>query len=499
MNMQKKLNIILVILLVVLVSLISFGGIYYKNKNVMNNRIPSYMLGADLTGYRRVIISPSETTNSTTDEDSTEGNNTAVGNENATDSQNNSVGDSNNTIANETENGNNNDTKSNYIKTAEIIRKRLKTLDVENFTVSCNEDTGKIEIDLPEDDRTDIILSDLAETGKFEITDADTEEVLMDNSDVRSVKLAEETSSILTTEVLNINFNAKGTNKFKNITKKYQNTVTDNTSNETQNSTNESVGGTENSNENTNDSTENSSESTSSNSQIKISIDGSEILSTYFSEIVENGQLSLNIGYKSSMTQEQIYSAQNLCAIIGNEPLPIEYTVEENAYIAPETDESEMKAIIYIEIAIGLVLALYMVAKFRINGIMQTIINMGYIAILLIVIRLANVYVSTSGILAILISYIASYVFGFILLKSMNGKTDLTKKEIAKLLKNVSRKYTLILIPALIISIVSSLTKWVSLYSFGMILFWGIIISFIYNILLSKYLVKSDLDEEEKK
>ena len=98
MKMQKKLNIILVILLVVLVSLISFGGIYYKNKNVMNNRIPSYILGADLTGYRRVIVSPSETTNSTTDENSTEGNNTAVSDENATDSQSNSVVDSNNTI-----------------------------------------------------------------------------------------------------------------------------------------------------------------------------------------------------------------------------------------------------------------------------------------------------------------------------------------------------------------------------------------------------------------
>ena len=266
------------------------------------------------------------------------------------------------------------------------------------------------------------------------------------------------------------------------------------TENSTDNSTSENTEETSESNENTTD----SSKSTSSNSKVKISIDDSEILSTYFSEIVENGTLSLNIGYKSSMTDEQIYSAQNLCAIIENDPLPIEYTVEENAYIAPETDENEMYAIIYIEIAIALALALYMIAKYRIKGVMQTIINIGYVAVLLLVIRLANVYISTSGILAILISYVTSYIFGYILLKNIYKKDDLTKKEIAKMLKYVYRKYSLILIPILIISIVSSLTKWISLYSFGMILFWGIIISLIYNILLSKFLVKSNINEENK-
>ena len=41
MKIQRKLNTILVILLIVLVSLISFGGIYYKNKNAMDNRVPN--------------------------------------------------------------------------------------------------------------------------------------------------------------------------------------------------------------------------------------------------------------------------------------------------------------------------------------------------------------------------------------------------------------------------------------------------------------------------
>lgn len=472
MKIQKRLNVILVILLVVLVSIISFGGIYYKNKNSMKNRVPDYILGADLTGYRRVVISPSEDKKDNETENETETNTSEDSESENTTDENVTEGESANT-------------STNYKKTAEIIRKRLKTLDVENFTVSCNEDTGKIEIDLPEDDRTDMILSDITEVGKFEIKDADTNEILIDNSDIRNAKLTEQTSSSSVYEVLNINFTTKGTNKFKNITEKYQNTVSEsNSSSDNETSSDENA-----ESENTEETNNDSSESTSSH-QVKISIDDSELLTTSFSEIVDNGQLSLTMGYKSSMTQDQIYGAQNICAIVGNDPLPIQYEVKENAYIAPETDESEMKGIIYIEIAIGLVLALYMIAKFRMQGIMQTIVNIGFMALLLIVIRLANVSISTSGIIACIVSYITSYIYGYILLKNLKENKDLNSKEINKLLKKVSRKYSLIIVPILIISIVSCLTKWVSLYSFGMIIFWGIIISFIYNILISKFLIK---------
>ena len=448
MKIQKRLNVILVILLVVLVSIISFGGIYYKNKNSMKNRVPDYILGADLTGYRRVVISPSEDKKDNETENETETNTSEDSESENTTDENVTEGESTNT-------------STNYKKTAEIIRKRLKTLDVENFTVSCNEDTGKIEIDLPEEDRTDMILSDITEVGKFEIKDADTNEILIDNSDIRNAKLTEQTSSSSVYEVLNINFTTKGTNKFKNITEKYQNTVSEsNSSSDNETSSDENA-----ESENTEETNNDSSESTSSH-QVKISIDDSELLTTSFSEIVDNGQLSLTMGYKSSMTQDQIYGAQNICAIVGNDPLPIQYEVKENAYIAPETDESEMKGIIYIEIAIGLVLALYMIAKFRMQGIMQTIVNIGFMALLLIVIRLANVSISTSGIIACIVSYITSYIYGYILLKNLKENKDLNGKEINKLLKKVSRKYSLIIVPILIISIVSCLTKWVSLYSF---------------------------------
>lgn len=469
MKIQKKLNIVLTILIVVLVSLISFGGIYYKNKNAYSNKLPNYILGADLTGYRRVILNPENTNDSSTQDENDTTNETA------------NTSDSNNTenTNDANESTNSIDNSSNYAKSAEIIRARLKALGIENYTVSCNKNTGKIEMNLPEDDRTDVILSDIVETGKFKITDSDTGDVLIDNSDVRSASLTEQTSSSSSYEVLNINFTTKGANKFKNITEKYQNNVS------------------ESSNENSsNDENSSSDNESSSNKKVKISIDDSELLSTTFSEIVDNGQLSLTMGYSSSMTDEQKNSAKNLCAIIENDSLPVEYKVEENSYVAPEMDANQIKAMICIEGAIALILALYMIIKFRIQGLMQTIISIGYIAILLIVIRLANVSITTAGICAVLVSYITSYIYGYMLLKNIYGKKDLSKKEISKLLKKISQKYCLVLIPILIITIIYCLTKWTSLYSFGMIMFWGIIISIIYNILLSKFLIRTNIEEK---
>ena len=56
MKAQKILNVVLVILIIVLVSVISFGGIYYKDKNKMSNHLPDYIMGTDLKGYRQVSL-----------------------------------------------------------------------------------------------------------------------------------------------------------------------------------------------------------------------------------------------------------------------------------------------------------------------------------------------------------------------------------------------------------------------------------------------------------
>jgi len=60
MKVEKSLKIILIILLIVLISLISFVGIFVQKGNRVNNILPEFKLGTDLTGSRHISIQPSK-------------------------------------------------------------------------------------------------------------------------------------------------------------------------------------------------------------------------------------------------------------------------------------------------------------------------------------------------------------------------------------------------------------------------------------------------------
>ena len=56
MKLQKKINIVIILLAIVLVSIISFVGVYKKYQNRMVNVIPKYNIGTNLDGHRKAVI-----------------------------------------------------------------------------------------------------------------------------------------------------------------------------------------------------------------------------------------------------------------------------------------------------------------------------------------------------------------------------------------------------------------------------------------------------------
>ena len=125
-------------------------------------------------------------------------------------------------------------------------------------------------------------------------------------------------------------------------------------------------------------------------------------------------------------------------AIIENEPLPLKYAINGNTYIESSVDENTLNILIYALIIIALIIAFVLIIKYRAIGILQVILSVGYIGLLLIVIRFANVVVSLDGILSILVCYVINSVFAFMISKVLSNK-DLTKKESKKLVDNVIR------------------------------------------------------------
>lgn len=460
MKAQKKLSIVLILLLIILISIISFVGIFYQDKNQMVNRIPAYSLGTDLSGYRKIIL--------TVDEDDEENTEDIL-------------------------------TYDNFVKSASVIKSRLKSMGIEDYTVRCDEAVGQIEITIPENDQTEYILSDITQKGKFEIRNTANEEVLMNNDDIRSVKVEVLPSSynVGTSSIyMNINFNNAGSKKFKNITRDYQNVVSNDTAdnsvaeNETveneveNNSTNEAVYN-ETTSETSNEVSEATAEDKDDTTEIGLYIDGTSMMTTSFSEIIDNGVMSLSLGSSTSKDQTRTlkYQAESLAAILENDEMPIQYSVTGNVYVSSPIEQNTINVLIGIGICIALIMLIVAIIKYKSKGIIVSVCMIGFIALYLLILRYTNVIITLEGIFSIGLVFVINYIFNIMILNRLQNNVEKT------FTKSLT-KFVLSMIPMLILAIVCCFASWMSLFSFGMILFWGLVTSVIYNLIITRAFFK---------
>lgn len=444
MRKNKGIKLTFIILMIILLAMISFIGIYVQDKNEMKNILPEYLLGKDLKGYRKVELKVNDEVEKTIRYD-------AEGKEIADTDTQTQVATTQEIKVNKEENL----TKENYQKTKEIIEKRLNTMQIKDYIIRQDVTNGNMVLELPEDNNTDRIVGQLYLQGKFEMIDNETNEVLMTNADLKSVKGGYGTNSTGTTVVfINIQFNKEGTEKFKNITNTYiQTTVTK------ENAENE----------------ENKEETVTK--QIAIKIDDSTLLTTYFEEEVSNGLLQLSVGSSNTSTAEQlqdyVLEANSMAALLNAGKMPIVYKVEQNKYIHSTITMNETKVVIALVTSIIVVGIIYAIIKYKAKGMLASISFVGYIALLLIALRYFNVEISIGGIIAILFNIMLSYAMVIHILKQ--GQV-----------LEVIKKYSLLCIPTLIIAIVFTFMN----VAMGVVLFWGIIISLLYHIIVTNIVLK---------
>lgn len=450
MKINKTLKITLITLIVILLSIISFVGIYVKDKGRMVNTVKNYTLGMDLEGSRKVELDVDDSKETIKYD--------AEGKEiPSTDTE---------TEAARTEEKPVNDetvlVKENYKTVKSIIQKRLKTMGVSNYEIRLNEENGKMQVNIPENDNTDTIVAQLASQGNFEIVDKDTDEVLMTNDDLKSVKSGYGTTSYGTTAIfVNIEFNKEGTEKFKNITNTYVETK----------SKNEETG-----------------EETTTTKEITLKLDGETILTTHFDEEIANGILQLSVGSSSSSTAEELQTslvnANNLAALLNNGKMPVVYEIETNQYVASEIENCNIALFISLAIVVLTVGMIYLIIKYKVNGILASISIVGYIATLLLVLRYTNTIITIYGLIAIVLSILVTYITMLKILKN-NIKTENMKEAFKKAMLEV----VLIIVPIIIIAVIFAFNSWLPISSFGMVIFWGIAISLLYNIIVTRTLL----------
>ena len=454
MKFEQKLKIIVLILIIVLVSLMSFGGLFIQNNGKMVNLLPNYIKGMDLKGYRYITLEVAE------DE------------EHNHDNEEEKVEESAQTAEQQTEV----DAKKDFINAKKIIEKRLKEMNVAQYTVAQDEQTGRVVINMVEDTATDTVIQYLYTTGNLTIEDPDGN-VLLDSSQIKQVKTMYANTNNGTSIYLNIEFNNEGKEILRNISNEYR--IPENTEEDTEEKA-----------------TENVEENTEESKEVTIKIDGAKVLSTQFEKEITNGSIQLSVGgATTSQAELQTYAkeAGYVEKILNNGALPVEYEVTANRYVKSNITADTYPIGIIVLTVIVLGAMIYLIVRYKKNGLLSSIAYIGYIAVLLLVIRYTNVIITIEGIFGLIISLAINYIINIYILNYINKATD--KEEVETNFNRGFVKISIALIPVLILSVILILTSWLQIYSFAMIIFWGLAIAIIWNIILTKTLILNSIKE----
>ena len=434
-NTLKKITIVLLILLI---SLISFMGIYQKQLNRMVNILPEYKVGMDFGEIREVRLDVSNATETKyfdengvevdePEEDSEESNITsrevAVNPEEALNAE-------------------------NYAIVKDIMLKRLDTIGATEYHLRQDEN-GYFAIEFPENENTSLYIDTIATTGKFEIKDNETSEILLNNNNIKDATVVTYPGETGTATVyLIINFNKEGKEKLEEISNVYVQTTDD--------------------------------EGNTTTKNVLITLDDETIMNTYFGQTMTTGQIQIPIGNATSSESAlstYIAQAQLIASVLKHGNLPITYEITyEN--ILSSTIRQDAKQILTIIVGVVIIIAVaYMIVRYN-NGLLLGLSWIGFIACLLLVLRFTNSIISLNSIVATVIICVFDYIFLNAILHNKKGRA----------FKEIMVNYAMIGIPMYIIAVVFTFARMTTVSSFGIALFWGSILMMIYNLVITKNL-----------
>ena len=439
--MDRRLKITFIILLIILLSIVSFVGLFVQNTKFMENILPKYQLGMALDGYRNISVKASDEKETIYyDKDG-------------------------NKVEKEAEDGTSEEvpvnseevlTKENFEKTKKIIEDRFTDLGVSEYYIRLNEQNGEITVQLPENSLTNTYSQFIYTKGKFTIEDEDGQ-VLLDNSNLDGVQAAYANTSSGVSVYLNFKFKKDSIEKLREISTTYVKSTDEDGKDTTK--------------------------------QVNINIDGNTLVTTSFSEEITNEFLQLTLGTSTDNDTISSYLEQgsNIAILLDNGVLPIEYEVEQNRFIKSDItiDDFVIPAII---VAVILALAfIFAIVKYKKLGLLAAISYIGYIAVLLLIVRFTNLVITLEGIGAILALGVLNYA-ALLYIMSKLSKTEQNISEYKNVFNKSILTTILALIPVMIIGIALCFAMWLPAYSFGTIIFWGLLIMPIYNELITRTL-----------
>jgi len=418
---QRIITIITVILLVVIITLASFIGIYKKKEYRVSNIVKEYTLGMEFTDSRVI-----------------------------------------NFEVNKEENAEELLTVENYKQTESILKNRLKKLGVDQYKVVLDEATGNIQVRIPENKDTDTIIYYLLQSGTFELKDGQTGDVLMDTNTVKKSDVMYSEQETQTAIFLQIEFNKEAKQKLAEISNIYK--AVEETKTE-----------------------ENETGEAADEKTLELYLNGVLVTEIIPENSIINDMLYLGIGAGNDSESIEQYRivAEETATILNSGVLPITYT-ETDMVEASKITMQQIKIGSYVALGILAVMIVIFVIGLKAKGILASILQIGYIALLLLTLRYTNVKITIEGICGIVLGSIINFVYIYKSIKNVE----------LNFIKDVTVKFAVKLIPVYVIAIILSFNSIANVYSLGMTLVWTSLVMYLYNLTLTQVMLKNIKKEQ---
>ena len=162
-----------------------------------------------------------------------------------------------------------------------------------------------------------------------------------------------------------------------------------------------------------------------------------------------------------------------MAIIINSGKMPIKYQIENSQELVTKLNNNQINIAIYVLIGVFVIISLYQIIKYKKDGIVTVLSNIGIISIFLLLLRYTNVNVGyESFYIAFILEIILAYIDNKILNKIKDVKTvEEAKQSLSKAYKEVID----MLVLSVLIAVVFSFVKWAEIASMGMVMFWGIV------------------------
>lgn len=454
MKKHTKTITIIIILVLALLMFASFFGVYKKNENGEKvNLLPNLKLGMEFGKTRTITANVREQTTKTIYD--AEGNIITLedGVEYTEEAGYKTVETPVNDASIKT--------LENYRKTKDIIEKRLEGNNIADFNIELDEKTGQIKLQIPENESADEIEYLIKNTGSLILLDSETFEVVFDNSYFDKAEVMRSQGDIETGIFLQLSFNEEGTKRINELADIYKTTTEEQT-----------------------DETGETKQVEKSKS-VWVILNDSFLGATVLPNIVYDGKIILTFAASSDTKElnEAVKSASQQAVLLNSGTTPLQYEYSDEVV---ETNITTQSILLYLS-AIGMVFLLayaYLIIKFKAKGFISIYFQVGYLAVLLLLLRLTSVTITMEGMAAIIISLILDYIFTYITLTNLNT-------EVEGMYKKSNLQFLFNSLPIYIIALVFTYGKLTYINSFGMTLFWGIIMVYLYNYVFTKFIYEN--------